>query len=98
MSRETKDRVLGTIALVLMFVVIPTFAEHANSYYNRVAEVVSYNEKTQEVVVVDNTQNEWVFFGDNFRVGDDVKMRMFTNYTEDFIEDDMVVRARVIKK
>ena len=61
--------------------------------YSRDAVVTEVN--GEEIMVVDKTNNEWVFTGEGYEVGDEVTLKMFNGYTDNTLKDDEI--RRVVK-
>ena len=87
---------LEAIAIFTIFFIMPGLAGNIETHYNREGIVTSA--KNDVIMVEDNTGNIWAFDGYDYEVGDVVKMRMFTNYTDNTIEDDEVENVKKIPK
>lgn len=90
-----KEKVFGVFIVLLVFVVCSGIVGYIETHYNRQGVVVEVNIEAQEVVVLDKTYNEWVFYGKGYEVGDTVTMLMFTNYTDNIINDDTIEKVKV---
>ena len=49
-----------------------------------------------EILVEDNTGNQWTFTGDGYIMGDKVRLTFFTNGTDSNRKDDEIVKVKVI--
>ena len=69
---------------------------------NEIIKALNYccgNIKNNDEVVVIDEQNEiWSFYGKSYLIGEKVKLVMFNNYTENNIHDDEIVNVKIIKK
>ena len=87
----TRKFVTILIILVAGFCAIG-FCEKTQTQYTRVGTITKVSQN--ESVVVDTTGNEWVFVNDDFEVGDEVILKMNTNYTDENITDDIIEEIR----
>jgi hypothetical protein len=63
------------------------FCSEVETTYNRKAIVTNVNNEI--VTVIDESDNEWDFVGNNFSIGDKVKLIMDNNHTHT-IKDDVI--------
>lgn len=89
-------KVVRTIIGIVAFLSVLGWAGNLETHYSRQAVITAV--KGNEVVVLDNTDNVWAFKGDGYKVGDEVTLKMFTNYTDDNIYDDEIVSVKVLDK
>lgn len=87
----------GLFVAFIAFVVLPSIAGYVTTYYPREAIVTNVDKNSEEITVVDTSNNEWSFSGTGYTEGDAVKMKMFTNYTDSNIYDDEIVNVKIIK-
>lgn len=94
-ARKRQERRETAIALVcvLLFFLLVGRVGWWETHYNRDGKVVSV--VGQCVTVEDKTGREWQFYGDGYRVGDDVRMLMFNNGTESIISDDEIIDVKL---
>lgn len=85
-------RVLGLIGVVVMLLLVLSVGNHYENYYTKEVEVVEVD--CLEITVRDNNDNEWVYIGDGVAEGQRIKVKMFTNYTLDTVDDDEIVRVK----
>ena len=91
--RKYNEIIVGVVMFLLVFVVLPGLAGNYEHHYTREAEVV---EVSNDVIVVeDNCGYLWEFCGNGYEVGQQVKMKMFTNYTHDTIFDDEIEKVEI---
>ena len=90
-NNEVVEFVFGLAVFLLVFIVLPGIVGNYEHHYTREAEVVEVNDEL--VVVEDNCGYLWEFYGDDYEVGQQVKMKMFTNYTHDTIFDDEIEKV-----
>lgn len=88
MKRETIIGTLGLIALIACIGCVGRIETH----YNRTGTVVDVENGI--VSVADKSLNIWEFEGDGFEVGQKVTMKMFNNYTENDMTDDVIEGVR----
>ena len=85
--------IVGTVMFLLVFVVLSGLVGNYEHHYTRNAEVV---EVSDDLIVVEDTCGfEWEFYGDGYEVDQQVKMKMFTNYTHDTIFDDEIEKVEI---
>lgn len=82
-------------AMIIMVLVINilggvTLERLINNIYIRKGNVVATNSSTEEVIIVDTTDNEWCFYGVGYMEGDSVTMIMDNNKTNNIINDDII--------
>ena len=90
-----KKTMLIILSAVIAFEVgVLTAANWAEVHYTRHdCTVVSYVEDV--VVVEDKTGNEWEIIAEGLEIGDKVDLKMHTNFTDDYIYDDIVEGYKV---
>ena len=92
---EKKNMVTKVIAIVLMslsvFIALFLAIETKEHYYEK-AEVVEI--EGDVIVVEDENGYLWEFYGDDYKIGQQVEMKMFTNYTPDIIFDDEIKKVK----
>ena len=87
-----KSDIFKTILLATIFVLILTFYSYIESHYSRKAEVTYRNGNT--VIATDNVGYKWEFTiddKDTLQVGNKIKLKMCTNYTDSYIFDDIIL-------
>lgn len=92
---KKKNVVTKVIAIVLMslsvFIALFLTIEIKEHYYKK-AEVVEI--EGDIIVVEDENGYLWEFYGDDYKIGQQVKIKMFTNYTHNIIFDDEIKKVR----
>ena len=94
-----KKIMYDTIITVMLIVVIfggATIARLINNNHTREGVVVATHVSNEEVIIVDTTGNEWEYEATGFSIGDNVKMKMFNNYTDNTILDDIITSIKII--
>ena len=91
--RKYNEIIVGAIMFLLMFVVLPGLVGNYEHHYTREAEVIEVSDDL--IVVEDNCGYLWGFYGNGYEVGQQVKMKMFTNYTHDTIFDDEIEKVEI---
>ena len=87
-----------TMVIVMLIVVIfggATIAKLINNNYTREGVVIATHASTEEVIIVDTTDNEWCFYGVGYEEGDTVTMTMDNNNTDNIINDDIIKNVTV---
>lgn len=79
---------------IVMIVILVAIAGTNDTRYSKNGEVVEIWGK--EVIVVDDTDTAFAFFGDNFSIGDKVKITFSTNGTLDTRIDDEVKNVIIL--
>ena len=92
---EKKNMVTKIIAIILMslsvFIALFLAIENTEHYYKK-AEVVEI--EGDVIVVEDDDGYLWEFYGDDYKIGQQVEMKMFTNYTHNIIFDDEIKKVK----
>lgn len=97
----TKERlsvgqaIIGTIIILLVFFGIPTICSYLESHYSRQGEVIEIDEKNNLAMIKDTTNNLWQVEDVALNEGDEVTMKMYTNRTDNNIEDDTILKVIV---
>jgi len=87
MNNNAKTKFTFVLMLIILFTVASIEGNLENTY-TMDAEIVAISD---EVISVKDSMNEvWEFYGDGFRIGDNVKVRFFTNGTDDTRYDDVI--------
>ena len=93
---EKKNMVTKVIAIILMslsvFIALFLAIETKEHYYKK-AEVVEI--EGDVIVVEDENGYLWEFYGDDYKIGQQVEMKMFTNYTHNIIFDDEIKKVEI---
>lgn len=79
------------IFLVLILVVLFGVSHRIETNYYIEGTIV--RQEGNKNVVRDTTGNEWVFYQLGYGKGEKVRMRMFNNHTDGFIEDDEILKV-----
>lgn len=87
MNNNVKTKFTLVLVLIILFAVA-CFEGNLENTYTMNAEIVAIS---GEVVSVKDSMDEvWEFYGDGFRIGDNVKVRFFTNGTDNTRYDDVI--------
>lgn len=89
---QRKEKVLVTLAL-LVIIALFCLCSFIETHYYRNGEVISVS--GQLVEVEDFAGLTWEFYADGFRVGDEVRMLMDTNCTDNTVYDDEIVNVKL---
>lgn len=78
---------MKALLVTAIFSLALCFCSKVETTYNRKATVININNEI--VTVIDESGNEWDFIGNNFSIGDKVKLVMDNNHTNT-IRDDVI--------
>ena len=84
---------LRAIAIVTVFATLIAIVGYVECHYTQDATITAL-EEDDEVVFVDARGEEWSFFGEDYEVGQKVKVIFYTNNTDGYIYDDVVYIVR----
>lgn len=88
-----KETIKGLVIITMFFCVLGACGWY-ESHYTREATVIDV---TNDVVtVVDKCDYVWEFYGNGFKVNDEVKMRMNTMHTDNYIFDDEIENVKLV--
>ena len=91
--KEIQEFIIGFVVFCFAFILLPGIAGNYEHHYTREAEVIEVDDDL--IVVEDNSGYLWEFYGNGYEVGQQVKMKMFTNYTHDTIFDDEIEKVEI---
>ena len=80
------------IIIITCFIVCLTLCSHIGTTYTRSATVIDVIEDL--IVAKDSTGNIWKFKGTNFIIGDQIKLIMDNQLTDENVKDDIVKDAK----
>ena len=84
-------KALRVLPIVFVSIILLAFLWQAYYYENHYDKVAKVKSVDNGVVTIEDTNGfEWEYIGTNFKQGMAVKARMFTNYTDNIIGDDVV--------
>ena len=90
-----KNMVTKVIAIILIslsvFIALFLAIETKEHYYKK-AEVVEI--EGDVIVVEDENGYLWEFYGDDYKIGQQVKMKIFTNHTHNITFDDEIKKVK----
>lgn len=85
------------IAIAVIFTVFGTVG-HIESHYMQTGTITATDSNTEEVTVVDETGNEWTFYGTGYTENDKVRIKFYTNHTDSNRKDDTIKNVKVLQK
>ena len=91
---EIKKLIFGFFATIMLLIVIPLTMGSIETTYTREGKIVEVHNTI--VIIEDTTGNEWEYEATGFSIGDNVKMKMFNNYTDNTILDDTITSIKII--
>lgn len=95
-ARKKQDNRLAVLFVIAILFWILWQAYYYENHYDKVAKVKSVD---NGVVTIEDTNGfKWEFIGTGFKQGMIVKARMFTNYTDNIIGDDVVENVNAIEE
>jgi hypothetical protein len=66
---------------------------YVTNHYHKLGTVVTVDEDS---ILIEDTDGEvWEICGDDFKIGDNVEMTMFTNLTKNNFYDDVVEKVKI---
>lgn len=86
------NTLLVIIVGIIVFFVLPAFADTYQSYYTQYGEV--YLCDINETLIVDATGNIWSVYDTELNEGDTVKIKFYTNHTDYTREDDKIIKIK----
>ena len=90
-KKNVVTKIIATILMSLsVFIALFLAIENTEHYYKKV-EVVEI--EGDVIVVEDENGYSWEFYGDDYKIGQQVEMKMFTNYTHNIIFDDVIEKV-----
>lgn len=81
-------KTMKKIMAILILIGLCCLAGYYEHNYTREVEVI--NVQGCDVTVADNYGHEWKFFGDGYKVGEIITVRMNTNCTTNTVIDDEI--------
>lgn len=91
---EMEKIIFGFVATIMLLIIIPLTMGSIETTYTRKGKVIEVHNTI--IIIEDTTGNEWVYETTGFSVGDNVKMKMFNNYTDNTILDDVITSIKII--
>ena len=91
---EIKKLIFGFFATIMLLIVIPLTMGSIETTYTREGKIVEVHNTI--VIIEDTTGNEWEYEAIGFSIGDNVKMKMFNNYTDNTILDNIITSIKII--
>lgn len=90
-------KALKVLSIVFVSIILLAFLWQAYYYENHYEKVAKVKDVDDVVVTIEDTNGyEWEFIGVGFEQGMIVKARMFTNYTDNIIGDDVVENVNAV--
>lgn len=90
-----KNIVKTIIIIAVIFTVFGTVG-HIETHYTQTGTITQTDNNTEEVTVVDETGNEWAFYGTGYTENDEVKIKFHTNFTDNNRKDDRIENVKVL--
>lgn len=84
-------KVRGLVVVVVVLGLLLWVACFVEQHYTRAVEVVKV--EGQEITVEDDYNHQWIFLGEGFVEGQEIRVLMNTNTTDNNILDDEIVRV-----
>lgn len=86
-----KNAIYGTL-IIVGFILLMGIAGNLDSHYRMTAEVIKVEDNL--VYYEDTTGNVWLEKTDGYNVGDNVKIKFHTNYTDGTRKDDRIEKVK----
>ncbi len=90
-----KTIVRTIIIIAVIFTVFGTVG-HIESHYTQTGIITQTDNNTEEVTVIDETGNEWTFYGTGYTENDKVRIKFYTNHTDNNRKDDTIKNVKVL--
>lgn len=81
---------LAIMIMMVLFSLVCIAAAETAATYIKMSVVVACDEETEEITVIDATGNYWIFYGDEWRVGDIAILLMNDASTETLYDDEII--------
>lgn len=94
-AKEVGLKIWAGVAVFFMMLVAPAIAGTIQCHYDLEATIIEVNDEC--VTAKDNMGHKWDFNGNDYSVGEKVRLKMFTNYTDSNIYDDQVIGVSYMK-
>ena len=92
------QKILRVLPIVFVSIILLAFLWQAYYYENHYDKVAKVKSVDNGVVTIEDTNGfEWECIGTGFKQGMIVKARMFTNYTDNIIGDDIVENVNAVE-
>lgn len=93
--KEKAINLLGGLLFCVILCGLGGLEDYIKTSYTREAIVIDYYEDVCSAE--DKTGNVWHFIGEDYEVGDKVKLYMNTNHTDSNILDDTITKVKMIE-
>ena len=88
--------IIKTIIIVFIILIVLSIVNNYNTHYVRYGTVYSVNNDT--ITIKDEQGHLWDFIGSDYKLNDNVRMKMHTNYTDNNITDDKIIKIEKVGK
>ena len=95
---QLRKNIITTISGILVvcgLITLLGIENHIKTHYEREAIVSGY--QGYDIKVEDKQGNIWFFEGNDYKLGDEVVLSMYTNHTDENIYDDEIINAKIKK-
>lgn len=91
MNKKVLEILKGIVVTVVIFgsFALVSYVEGHDSRNAKVTDI-----KGSEIIVVDETDNVWSFYGDGYEVGQNVKLIVDNNHTYNKLSDDEIIKVK----
>ncbi len=88
--KKKNFEILAVVAFLVGMFVVLGIVGYTELHYSMDATVIELGNSNRVIVVDDKTNNEWCFYGTDFKIGDKVTLKMYTNETDLIKTDDVI--------
>lgn len=81
-------KIIKIIAITIAILTIFGCVSYCEHNYTRKAIVTDID--CTKVIVEDNSGHQWVYYSDNYSIGDRIVLKMHDNNTPNYIKDDII--------
>jgi hypothetical protein len=92
-------KMMRYLMIAILIIVFINKLNYMNTHYNRYGKII--NVENEEIIILDTTNNEWVWILDNndnniYKKGQNIKLTMNNNDTDETIYDDIIENIELI--
>ena len=93
--------VAWSVVVLIMLFLVPGILGYMETHYIKTGQIVHIDNNNNIITVEDADGEKWEYYADDisadYNLGDSVKMRMNTNYTDHSFYDDSVENVVVLR-
>lgn len=90
-------KIIIFLSIIMIFIILPFLAGYIETHYTREGSIIEINKKDNIIKIKDTSGYYWEYQNkDNYRVGDKVRMAMYSSHTDNNIYDDVILKIELI--